>query len=274
MGRNCNQWLNLIFCLCLLTFLIGNQGWKPLQKATQTSACPSLPSTTWYWHNKLDWWWRKAFCYNLRSNSIFFFLKIIEIKQMASGNPAIVAEPITFKNAKDVNSNKLANQQPETNHQQTTTTTTPTNATATTVSPVQIQAPVAPITQLQTPKVVAQTQQQPQSPIQSTPPPQTSTPQPTTHLTGSNLLAVGYDEGTVVLKLGNEEPAVSMDSSGKVIWAKHNEIQTINLKTVNGRPIFLSFSSRFVFFLLFSLFISLGFLNCFIFATKNIHNFV
>jgi len=49
---------------------------------------------------------------------------------------------------------------------------------------------------------------------------------------GSNLLAVGYDEGTVVLKLGSEEPAVSMDSSGKIIWAKHNEIQTVNLKAV------------------------------------------
>jgi len=51
------------------------------------------------------------------------------------------------------------------------------------------------------------------------------------YLKGSNLLGLGYDEGTVLLKLGREEPAVSMDSSGKVIWARHNEIQTVNIKT-------------------------------------------
>lgn len=49
---------------------------------------------------------------------------------------------------------------------------------------------------------------------------------------GSNSIAIGYDEGSVVLKLGREEPAVSMDNSGKIIWAKHSEIQQANLKTV------------------------------------------
>jgi len=29
-------------------------------------------------------------------------------------------------------------------------------------------------------------------------------------------------------QLGREEPAVSMDSSGKIVWARHNEIQTAN----------------------------------------------
>ncbi len=33
-----------------------------------------------------------------------------------------------------------------------------------------------------------------------------------------------YDEGAVVLKIGREEPVASMDSSGKVIWARHNEV--------------------------------------------------
>ncbi|ORZ33589.1 coatomer WD associated region-domain-containing protein [Catenaria anguillulae PL171] len=50
---------------------------------------------------------------------------------------------------------------------------------------------------------------------------------------GSNTVAVGYDEGCVVLRLGREEPAVSMDTSGKVIWAKHSEILTANLRALS-----------------------------------------
>ena len=41
---------------------------------------------------------------------------------------------------------------------------------------------------------------------------------------GQQGIAVGYDDGAVVVKLGREEPAVSMDPSGKLIWAKHNEV--------------------------------------------------
>ena len=41
---------------------------------------------------------------------------------------------------------------------------------------------------------------------------------------GSNLLAVGYDEGAVVVKFGKDEPAYSMDAAGKIIWAKRSEI--------------------------------------------------
>lgn len=51
-------------------------------------------------------------------------------------------------------------------------------------------------------------------------------------LKGSNTAALGYDEGTVVIKLGSEEPVVSMHS-GKIIWAKGNEIQTANLKLLD-----------------------------------------
>ncbi|KAI8925123.1 coatomer WD associated region-domain-containing protein [Entophlyctis helioformis] len=47
---------------------------------------------------------------------------------------------------------------------------------------------------------------------------------------GSNDLAFGYDEGTICIKLGRDEPAISMDNSGKVIWARHSEIQTSNVK--------------------------------------------
>lgn len=52
------------------------------------------------------------------------------------------------------------------------------------------------------------------------------------YIKGSNRVAIGYDEGTVMIKIGREEPVASMDSGGKIIWAKHNEIQTVNIKAV------------------------------------------
>ena len=51
-------------------------------------------------------------------------------------------------------------------------------------------------------------------------------------LKGSNNVALGYDEGSILVKLGREEPAMSMDSSGKLVWAKHSEIQQANIKTI------------------------------------------
>ena len=53
-------------------------------------------------------------------------------------------------------------------------------------------------------------------------------------LKGSNCVALGFDEGSVVIKLGREEPAISMDSSGKIVWARHSEIQQANLKQVTA----------------------------------------
>ena len=47
---------------------------------------------------------------------------------------------------------------------------------------------------------------------------------------GSIEIGIGCDEGTIVIQMGREEPAVSMDSSGKIIWAKDNEIQSANVK--------------------------------------------
>jgi coatomer subunit beta' len=35
-----------------------------------------------------------------------------------------------------------------------------------------------------------------------------------------------------MIKIGREEPVASMDNGGKIIWAKHNEIQTVNIKAV------------------------------------------
>ncbi|KAJ8687564.1 hypothetical protein QAD02_023358 [Eretmocerus hayati] len=50
---------------------------------------------------------------------------------------------------------------------------------------------------------------------------------------GSNNVAIGYDEGSIMIKVGREEPAVSMDSlGGKIVWAKHSEIQQVNLKAL------------------------------------------
>eukprot|EP00051_Salpingoeca_urceolata_P007123 m.94408 g.94408 ORF g.94408 m.94408 type:complete len:1042 (-) comp15123_c1_seq1:58-3183(-) len=46
---------------------------------------------------------------------------------------------------------------------------------------------------------------------------------------GSNNVGIGYDEGAIIIKLGREEPAMSMDVSGKVVMAKHNEVQQTNL---------------------------------------------
>jgi len=49
---------------------------------------------------------------------------------------------------------------------------------------------------------------------------------------GSNSVSVGYDEGTVMFKIGREDPVASMDTSGKIIWAKHNDVQTANVKSL------------------------------------------
>jgi len=45
---------------------------------------------------------------------------------------------------------------------------------------------------------------------------------------------IGYDEGTIMVKLGREIPVASMDNTGKIIWAKHNEIQTANIKSIGA----------------------------------------
>ncbi|KAK4784753.1 hypothetical protein SAY86_019121 [Trapa natans] len=54
------------------------------------------------------------------------------------------------------------------------------------------------------------------------------------YMNGSRRVVIGYDEGTIMVKLGREVPVASMDNSGKIIWAKHNEIQTVNIKSVGA----------------------------------------
>ncbi|KAE8718408.1 Coatomer subunit beta'-2 [Hibiscus syriacus] len=52
------------------------------------------------------------------------------------------------------------------------------------------------------------------------------------YMKGSRRIVIGYDEGTIMVKIGREVPVASMDSSGKIIWAKQNEIQIVNIKSV------------------------------------------
>lgn len=57
------------------------------------------------------------------------------------------------------------------------------------------------------------------------------------YVKGSNSVAIGYDEGLVQIKIGGDEPVASMDASGKIIWAKHNEIQTVNVKALGDMEV-------------------------------------
>nr|KAJ0190476.1 hypothetical protein LSAT_V11C800426140 [Lactuca sativa] len=54
------------------------------------------------------------------------------------------------------------------------------------------------------------------------------------YMKGSRRIVISYDEGTIMVNIGREEPVASMDNSGKLIWAKHNEIQTVNIKSVGA----------------------------------------
>ncbi|KAJ1733772.1 Coatomer subunit beta' [Coemansia sp. Benny D160-2] len=48
---------------------------------------------------------------------------------------------------------------------------------------------------------------------------------------GSNTVAIGHEKGIVVLSLGRDDPAVSMDTNGRIIWSKQNEVRSANVKT-------------------------------------------
>lgn len=49
----------------------------------------------------------------------------------------------------------------------------------------------------------------------------------------SHDIALGYDEGAVVVKLGKEDPCVSMDQSGKIVFARNAEILGANIATAS-----------------------------------------
>eukprot|EP01107_Rhizomastix_libera_P000616 TRINITY_DN111_c0_g1_i1.p1 TRINITY_DN111_c0_g1~~TRINITY_DN111_c0_g1_i1.p1 ORF type:complete len:913 (-),score=245.43 TRINITY_DN111_c0_g1_i1:52-2769(-) len=47
---------------------------------------------------------------------------------------------------------------------------------------------------------------------------------------GSNIVAMGFDSGAVIIKFGSDKPVTSMDSAGKIILARHSEILAANIK--------------------------------------------
>ena len=46
----------------------------------------------------------------------------------------------------------------------------------------------------------------------------------------ANEVAVGFDEGVVVIKLGRDEPIFSMDPSGKLIYTRNTDVLSANLQ--------------------------------------------
>lgn len=50
----------------------------------------------------------------------------------------------------------------------------------------------------------------------------------------TNKLAIGFDEGLVVIELGSDDPVASMDATAKIVYAKNNDIFTASLKGLSG----------------------------------------
>ncbi|KAH3667213.1 hypothetical protein OGAPHI_002862 [Ogataea philodendri] len=51
----------------------------------------------------------------------------------------------------------------------------------------------------------------------------------------STLIAVGFDTGHVVVKLGDDKPLLSMDPMGKIIYSKHTDIYNSVIKTSDAQ---------------------------------------
>lgn len=49
----------------------------------------------------------------------------------------------------------------------------------------------------------------------------------------SGYVAFGFDEGTIVVKIGKDLPLATYQN-GKVVWIKQREVQTFNLKLLQG----------------------------------------
>ena len=47
----------------------------------------------------------------------------------------------------------------------------------------------------------------------------------------ANDVAIGFDEGVVVIKLGRDEPSFSMDPSGKLIYTRNTDVLSANLQS-------------------------------------------
>ena len=53
-------------------------------------------------------------------------------------------------------------------------------------------------------------------------------------LAGSHTVGVGYDEGMIVIKLGDEEPVISMDRTGKIMYSRDNDILSASVKGISA----------------------------------------
>lgn len=51
---------------------------------------------------------------------------------------------------------------------------------------------------------------------------------------GTNAVAAGYDEGVVLMQMGSEEPVASMDGTGRIIYARHNDVHTAVIKALGA----------------------------------------
>lgn len=51
-------------------------------------------------------------------------------------------------------------------------------------------------------------------------------------MSGANDIAVGFDEGVVVVSLGKDAPTYSMDASGKVVMVKNQQVLSANVATL------------------------------------------
>lgn len=47
-----------------------------------------------------------------------------------------------------------------------------------------------------------------------------------------NVIAFGFDEGSVLVRVGSDEPVVTMHN-GKILYAKNMEVYNINLKAIS-----------------------------------------
>lgn len=47
----------------------------------------------------------------------------------------------------------------------------------------------------------------------------------------SNLVAIGYETGSLVLRMGSDKPTVSMDQTGKLVWSKHLEAFSATIRS-------------------------------------------
>ncbi|WBW73864.1 coatomer beta' subunit [Schizosaccharomyces osmophilus] len=63
----------------------------------------------------------------------------------------------------------------------------------------------------------------------------------------NGLISIGFDNGIITFSLGRDEPSVTMDTSGKIVWCDYNEVMSAMIRPVKeqvelseGSPVALS----------------------------------